>query len=147
MERSSNHFSREDPNDNDRKRQNANSELVTGELSASRLTLDNCYITEVLAFPRSLAVLRSEILHWNATCWLDRFSIPQLTIGKIANYCNTPTLHEWQICEFKGSQMSNEMCSDVPDIRLLVVFPHMKKSFDSEEVQRLWTDKIVLPSV
>jgi hypothetical protein len=34
-----------------------------------------------------------------------------------------------------------------PHIRLLVVFPHMNKPFDSEEVQRIWTDDIVLPSV
>jgi hypothetical protein len=82
---------------------------------------------------------------------------------KIADHCKTPTLHKGQICEFKGSQWSNERAYLVPDIRLLVVFPHMKKSFHSEEVskegseegneesskevQRIWTDKIVLPSI
>ncbi|KFY11344.1 hypothetical protein V491_07242, partial [Pseudogymnoascus sp. VKM F-3775] len=39
------------------------------------------------------------------------------------------------------------MFSEAPEIRLLVVFPHMKKSLDSEEVQRRWTDDIVLPSI
>jgi hypothetical protein len=93
---------------------------------------------------------------------------------KIADHCKTPTLHKGQICEFKGSQRSNERAYLVPDIRLLVVFPHMKKSFHreevskegseegskkgsegseesneegSKEVQRIWTDKIVLPSI
>ena len=147
MELSPNPFSRAHLENPDRKRQKVNSELPTGELSASRLTLDNCYVTEVLAFPRSLAVLRREVLHWNATCWLDRFPIPRLTMRKIADHCKTPTLHEGQICEFKGSQLNNDRYFEVPDIRLLVVFPHMKKSFDNEEVQRLWTNNIVLPSI
>ncbi|KFY02731.1 hypothetical protein V490_00409 [Pseudogymnoascus sp. VKM F-3557] len=71
MELSPNPFSRAHLEGLDRKRQKVNSGLPTGELSASRLTLANCYVTEVLAFPRSLAVLRREVLHWNATCWLD----------------------------------------------------------------------------
>ena len=131
------------------------SELPAASLSTFRLTLDNCYVTEVLAFPSSLAVFRHGILRWNATCWLDQFSIPQLAMRKIADHCKTPTLHKGQICEFKGSQWSDERTYSVPDIRLLVVFPHMKKSFHSEEVtkegskevQRIWTDKIVLPSI
>lgn len=71
MEHSSNPYSRAHLEGPDRKRQKVNPELPTGEPSASRLTLDTCYVTEVLAFPRSLAVLRREVLHWNATCWLD----------------------------------------------------------------------------
>ena len=114
----------------------------------SVLTLDNCYITEVVAFPRSLAVFRSGIFYWNATCWLERFPIPQLAMRKIADHCNTTTLRKGQICEFKGSPISHhEEFSHAPDIRLLVVFPHMNQSFDSEEVQRIWTDDIVVPSV
>ena len=67
---------------------------------------------------------------------------------KIADHCETPTLHEGQICEFKGSPGSDKRTYLVPDIRLLVVFPYIKKSFYSkEEVQRIWTDKIVLPSI
>ncbi len=66
---------------------------------------------------------------------------------KIADHCNTPMLHEGQICEFKGSQLNNDRFFEVPEIRILVVFPHMKKSFDSEDVQRLWTNNIVLPSI
>jgi hypothetical protein len=66
---------------------------------------------------------------------------------KIAGHCRTPTLHERQICEFKGSQLNNDRIFEVPDIRLLAIFPHMKKSFDSEEAQRLWTNNIVLPSI
>ena len=147
MELSSNPFSRAHLDDPDRKRQKVVLELPTGELSASRLTLDNCYITEVLAFPRSLAVLQSEVLHWNATCWLHRFPIPRLTMRKIADHCNNPMLHEGQIFEFKGSQRSNETFLEVPEICLLVVFPHVEKSFDSKEVQRIWTDDIVLPSI
>ncbi|PMD26082.1 hypothetical protein NA56DRAFT_335854 [Hyaloscypha hepaticicola] len=114
----------------------------------SVLTLDNRYITEVLAFPRYLAVFRSGIFYWNATCWLERFPIPQLAMRKIADHCNTTTLRKGQICEFKGSSISHhEEFSHAPDIRLLVVFPHMNQSFDSEEVQRIWTDDIVVPSV
>lgn len=123
------------------------SELPNDKLSADCLTLDNCYITEVLAFPRSLAVFRRGIFYWNATCWLHRFPIPQLAMRKIADHCNTTMLHEGQICEFKGSPISNEGLSHAPDIRLLVVFPHMKKPFDNEEVQRIWTSDIVIPSV
>lgn len=129
------------------KRPKVDSELPNDNLSAQCLTLDHCYITEVLAFPRSLAVFRGGIFHWNATCWLDRFPIPQLVMRKIADHCNTATLHKGQICEFKGSPMSIEGFSHAPDIRLLVVFPHMNKPFDSEEVQRIWTNDIVIPSV
>ena len=66
---------------------------------------------------------------------------------KIADQCNTKTLHQGQICEFKGSPGSNEEFSHAPDIRLLVVFLHMNQSFDSEEVQRIWTNDIVIPSI
>jgi hypothetical protein len=129
-----------------RKPQNVNSELPNRNLSARCLTLANCYVTEVLAFPRSLAVFRGGTFSWNTTCWLDQFPIPQLAMRKIADHYNNETLHEWQICEFKGSPASNEEFSQAPDIRLLVVFPHMK-SFQSEEVQRIWTDNIVIPSI
>ncbi len=101
----------------------------------------------MLAFPRSLAVFRNGLFHWNATCWLDQFSIPQLVMRKIAGHFDTISLHEGQICEFRGSRMSNEEFSAAPSIRLLVVFPHMNKSFGSEEIQRIWTDDIVIPSV
>jgi hypothetical protein len=37
--------------------------------------------------------------------------------------------------------------SSASNIRLLVVFPHMKKSVYNGEVQRIWTDDIVLPSI
>lgn len=110
-------------------------------LSAERPTLDYCYVTQVLAFPRSLAVCKDGILDWNATCWLERFPIPLRTLFKIAGYCNTDPLAEEQICELKGFPHT------VPQTRLLVVFPHMKKSFDSEEIQEIWTDKIVIPSI
>jgi hypothetical protein len=129
------------------KLQKTDSELSLSKLSGSSLALTNCYVTEVLAFPRSLAVFRDDLLHWNATCWLERFPIPQLAMRKVADHCKTSALHKGQICEFKGSQGSNEEFSDPPGIRLLVVFPHMKKSFDSEEVQRRWTDEIVIPSI
>jgi hypothetical protein len=66
---------------------------------------------------------------------------------KIADHCNTTTLHKGQICEFKGSPNSNEGFSHAPDIRLLVVFPHINKPFDSKEVQRIWTSDIVILSV
>lgn len=66
---------------------------------------------------------------------------------KIAEHCNTETLHRGQICEFNGRPTDNDLYIDAPDIRLLVVFPHMKKSFDDEEVQRIWTNGIVVPSV
>jgi hypothetical protein len=129
----------------DPKPQNANSESPNRNLASQSLTLQNCYITEVLAFPRSLAVFRQEIFHWNATCWLD-FPIPHLAMRKISDHCNNKGPHELQICEFRGSSASSEEYSDAPDIRLLVVFPHMK-SFKSRDVQRVWTDDIVLPSI
>jgi hypothetical protein len=65
---------------------------------------------------------------------------------KIADHCNNKAPHKLQICEFRGSPSSNEVFSDAPDIRLLVVFPHMK-SFQSEDMQRTWTNNIVIPSV
>jgi hypothetical protein len=37
--------------------------------------------------------------------------------------------------------------SSASNIRLLVVFPHMKKSVYDGEVQRIWTDDIVLLSI
>ena len=129
------------------KPEDVNSELPSRDLSGKRLTLVNCYITEVLAFPRSLAVFRRGTFSWNATCWLDQFPIPQLAMRKIADHCNNKLPHELQICEFKGSSMSNEQLSDAPNIRLLVVFPHMTKSFDSEEMQTSWTNDIVIPSI
>jgi hypothetical protein len=140
--------------ESDRKRQ-VDSELPAVKLSPFGLTLNKCYVTEVLAFPSSLGALRHGILQWNATCWLDQFTIPQPTMRKIADHCKTPTLHQGQICEFKGSPWSCEVAYSVPDIRLLVVFPHMKKPFHSEEdneesskeVQKIWTDEIVLPSI
>ncbi|KFY00902.1 hypothetical protein O988_03047 [Pseudogymnoascus sp. VKM F-3808] len=147
MERSASSLSQAHLQGPNQKRQKIDSELSLSKLSGSSLTLANCYVTEVLAFPRSLAVFRDDLLHWNATCWLERFPIPQLAMRKIADHCKTPALHKGQICEFKGSQGSNEEFSDPPGIRLLVVFPHMKKSFDSEEVQRRWTDEIVIPSI
>jgi hypothetical protein len=55
-----------------------------------------------------------------------------------------PTQLEGQICEFKGSQRSIETFGEVPEMHPLVVFPHIKKSFDSEEV---WMVDIVLPSI
>jgi hypothetical protein len=42
--------------------------------------------------------------------------------------------------------MSDEHSSFAPDFRLLVVFPNMKH-FGNEEVQKIWTDDIVLPSM
>ncbi|KFX97528.1 hypothetical protein V490_02754 [Pseudogymnoascus sp. VKM F-3557] len=147
MERSASSLSQAHFQGPNQKRQKMDSELSLSKLSGSSLTLANCYVTEVLAFPRSLAVFRNDILHWNATCWLERFPIPQLAMRKIADHCKIPTLHKGQICEFKGSERSNEEFSDIPEIRLLVVFPHMKKSFDSEEVQKRWTDETVLPSI
>jgi hypothetical protein len=129
----------------DPKPQNVNSESPNRNLAGWSLTLGNCYITEVLAFPRSLAVFRQGIFSWNATCWLG-FPIPQLAMRKISDHCNNKQPHELQICEFRGSLASNEDYSHAPDIRLLVVFPHMK-SFKSKDVQRVWTDDIVLPSI
>lgn len=127
------------------KRQKVDSELPRASLSRQGLALHNCYVTEVLAFPESLAVFRAGVLDWNATCWLDRFPIPQVTLRKIGDHCNYPTLHERQICEFKGSRLSQAQLPHAPEIRLLVVFPHMK-SFD-RKTQRIWTDNIVLPSI
>jgi hypothetical protein len=109
--------------------------------------LVNYYITEVLAFPRSLAVFQRGIFSWNTNGWLGQFPTPQLAMRKIADHCNNETLHESQICEFKGSPVSNEQFSHAPDIRLRVVFPYMTKSFESKEMQRSWTNDIVIPLI
>jgi hypothetical protein len=54
-----------------------NSELPNRNLSGRSLTLSNCYVTQVLAFPRSLAVCR-ETFSWNATYRMDQFKINDL---------------------------------------------------------------------
>ena len=56
-------------------------------------------------------------------------------------------LREEQILDFQGSPSSSEYAMAIPDIRILVVFPHMKAPFQSEEVRRMWTDDIVVPSI
>lgn len=66
-------------------------------LSRTSLTLSHSYITEVLAFPRSLAVLSKGILPWNASCWLHQLSIPDLALTKIANHCQK-RVRDIQIC-------------------------------------------------
>jgi hypothetical protein len=129
----------------DPKPQNVNSESLNRNLARWSLTLSNCYITEVLAFPRSLAVFRQGIFNWNATCWLG-FPILQLAMRKISDHCNNKQPHKLQICEFRGSSASDEDYSHAPNIRLLVVFLHMK-SFKSKDMQRVWTDDIVLLSI
>jgi hypothetical protein len=50
----------------------------------------------------------------------------------IRNQCETPTLRERQFLDLKTASGVG--------IRLLVVFPNMKKSIKSEEMQKLWTD-------
>jgi hypothetical protein len=140
------------------KTENVNSELSSRNLSGRSLTLSNCYVTQVLAFPRSLAVCR-RLFSWNATCWLNQFEIDNLTLNKIPNHCETNyglraetpglpfVLKEGQILDFQGSSRSNEISSEIPDIRLLVIFPHMKGSIKSIEMQKTWTDQIFLPPI
>lgn len=94
-------------------------------------------------------------------------TFPKKTMCGVADYCKTPTLHRRQIYEFKASSRNHGYASTIPDIRLLVVFPHMIWSFHNKEVsdedsekdsengivevskmaQKIWTDDILLPSI
>jgi hypothetical protein len=140
------------------KTENVDSELSSRNLSGRSLTLSNCYVTQVLTFPRSLAVCR-QTFSWNATCWLDQFELDNLTLNKISDHCETNYglrsenpglpfgLEAGQILDFQGSLRSSEFSSEIPEIRLLVIFPHMKGSIKSMEMQKIWTDQIVLPPI
>jgi hypothetical protein len=99
----------------------------------------SCTISELIAFPSSLAALKHGI-KWNASCWvanqrLNDFEQEQIGLHAYRGHQRTPHI-EW--CQF---------ATDVNDtITLLIVFPELKTSFRNPEIMQRWTDTVVLPA-
>jgi len=100
---------------------------------------ESCTISELVAFPSSLAALKKGI-KWNASCWtanqrLNEFEQEQIGLHAFLGQRRPPHI-EW--CQF---------ATDVDEtISMLIVFPEMKSSFRSAELMERWTDTVVLPA-
>ena len=98
-----------------------------------------CTISELMAFPTSLAALKHGI-KWNASCWtanqrLNEFEQEQIGLYAFRGQQRTPHI-EW--CQF---------ATDVNDtVSILIVFPELKTSFRAPDIMQRWTDTVVLPA-
>lgn len=99
----------------------------------------SCTISELIAFPSSLAALKHGV-KWNASCWvanqrLNEFEQEQIALHAFQGQQRMPHI-EW--CHFATS---------IDDtVSLLIVFPQLAKSFRSLEIMERWTDSVVLPA-
>jgi hypothetical protein len=109
-------------------------------LSACIPNAISAVITQILAFPTSLAALKPPVIRWNASCWVaDRRLDPfeEFWINQLAFPGQERTPHlEW--CHFASDDSSR--------VSLCVVFPNLKTSFRSLDVMEKWTDHIVIPA-
>ncbi|QDS69436.1 hypothetical protein FKW77_005434 [Venturia effusa] len=96
--------------------------------------LQSCTIPQLLAFPTSLAALRTPIL-WNASCWVTDRRLDEFEQAQISKHQGKEHV-EW--CHFASDQDLN--------VSLLIVFPHLDTGFRNEVVMEKWTDEVVLPS-
>jgi hypothetical protein len=103
-------------------------------LSSRIPSLLSCTIPQLLAFPTSLAAIKTPIL-WNASCWVADRRLDEFEQAQISRHQGKEHI-EW--CHFASD----------PDLKvsLFVVFPHLDTGFRQENVMKKWTDEIVLPS-
>jgi hypothetical protein len=108
-------------------------------LASAVPSAQSCTISELIAFPTSLAALKRGI-KWNASCWtakqrLNEFEQRQIGLYAFRGQQRTPHI-EW--CQF---------ATDINEtISMLIIFPELKTSFRSPEIMERWTDKVVLPA-
>ncbi|KAF2431549.1 hypothetical protein EJ08DRAFT_179989 [Tothia fuscella] len=97
-------------------------------------------ISQIIAFPTSLAALRPKCVRWNATCWvadqrLDPFEEYWISRFAFPEHQRTPHI-EW--CHFASDDTSR--------VSLYTVFPNLKTSFRAVGVMEKWTDQVVIPA-
>jgi hypothetical protein len=103
-------------------------------LSSRIPQLISCTIPQLLAFPKSLAAIKSPIL-WNASCWVADHRLDEFEQAQISQHQGKEHI-EW--CHFASDRDLN--------VSLLIVFPHLDTGFRQENVMEKWTNEIVLPS-
>ncbi|TLD36199.1 hypothetical protein E2P81_ATG03088 [Venturia nashicola] len=103
-------------------------------LSERTPQLQSCTIPQLLAFPTTLAAIKTPIL-WNASCWVTDRRLDEFEQAQISRHQGKEHI-EW--CHFASDRHLN--------VSLLIIFPHLDSGFRNEPVMQKWTDEIVLPS-